>query len=429
MLVLSGPCIDHIQSSRFDELPSETLLKLEQAQVLVPMDQDELQLVITENNEEINKDEGTFYEVIQPSSNCQLGCYYCGQSHVKGEFSSALYDDLLLRMRDKIQKKKYSKMHIGWFGAEPLMALNTMRELTVKFKKLAAEFCMPYTARVVTNGMSLKAGIYRELVNELNVNAIEITLDGTQPFHDQHRYTKTGGGSFDIITSNLLDIIKKEYNNECRLSIRCNVDEKNFKGVAPLIQWLSDHELQNKISFYTVGVYSWGNDAHKRSLTKEQFAKEEIKWIAQMLKFGIQPRLIPKRVKQVCMAVSKTSEMYDGKGNIFNCTEVSYVPSYEKSDYVLGRLGSPENNTKQRPLVDWNLDILSGKFPCHSCRLLPVCGRACPKSWHEDMRACPSAKFNIEDRLKLAYIVNKNRFGEDLHEKLMAFSEQPIVEV
>ncbi|MBS1506533.1 MAG: SPASM domain-containing protein [Bacteroidetes bacterium] len=409
MLVVTNNCIDFIHESKIHLMPPSIVERLVTIKALVPVDEDEISLVIAENNEEIER-EDTLYEVIQPSSNCQLGCYYCGQKHEKGEISSEQYEKILARIREKAKARNYSRMKIGWFGAEPLMAVKTMRDLTVGLKKIAAECNIPYSAKIVTNGLSLKPSIFKELIETLSVKSVEITLDGTQEFHDQHRYTKQNERSFDLIFSNLTSILNApDYDpSKCAVSIRCNVDNKNHEGVIPLLQLLADNNLQKKITFYTIGIYSWGNDAHKGSLTKEEFAKKEITWLSEMLRLGFEPRIIPKRVKQVCLAVSKTSEMYDAKGNIFNCTEVSYVPAYQDSPYALGNVSQDEPSPiKERPLSKWNEEVLNNKFPCHDCRMLPVCGGACPKSWHEDMRACPSAKFNIEDRLKLTYISAK----------------------
>jgi len=196
----------------------------------------------------------------------------------------------------------------------------------------------------------------------------------------------------------------------CGISIRCNVDERNFEGVSPLISLLAEHSLQDKIQyFYPVGVYSWGgNDAHRKSLTKEEYAAKEIDWFIEMIDAGFIPGLMPNRKKQICIVVSKESEMYDAYGNIFNCTEVSYTDHYKGTPYVLGNLSKNEEDfSSARPLSDWNQTLLQDKFPCHSCKMLPVCGGGCPKSWYEDMRACPSAKFNIKERLALAYVLSK----------------------
>jgi len=44
--------------------------------------------------------------------------------------------------------------------------------------------------------------------------------------------------------------------------------------------------------------------------------------------------------------------------------------------------------------------------------MLPVCGGGCPKAWHENMQACPTPKFNIKERLALAYVVSKTELRD-----------------
>jgi uncharacterized protein len=291
-----------------------------------------------------------------------------------------------------------------------------MRELTALFIEFAKENGMAYSSKIVTNGLSLKESVFRELVKELYVDSIEITLDGTSIYHDQRRYTKEKVKTFDIIFNNLLAIVNSEYydKQKTRLTIRCNVDERNYEGVLPLIELLDEHKLQEKITyFYPIGVYSWGNDAHKKSLTKEQFAEMEIDWYIEMIKRNFPVNLLPGRVKKVCLAVSPSSEMIDAYGNIFNCTEVSYVSIYEKSLYVLGNYNNSMGEIKtERPLTNWNDLLLQNNFPCHTCKMLPVCGGACPKSWHEDMRACPPSKFNIKEKLALSYLISQKKIIE-----------------
>jgi uncharacterized protein len=365
------------------------------------------------------------YEVIQPSAMCQMGCYYCGQKHTKDYISPEIEEKIIARIRHKIEQGNYKQLFIAWFGAEPLMGLRQMRKLTRKLQALADNHNLTYAAKVVSNGLSLKKEIFEELVNELGVNHIEITIDGIKKHHDSHRYLKEGGGTFDIILQNVLAITSTDkLKKPCLLSVRCNVDENNYEGVTPLIELLAEHNLQNKLSFYPIGVYAWGNDAHKKSLTKEAFAKQEIIWQMEMIKKGFNVNFLRPRTKQVCLAVSKTSEMYDAFGNIFNCTEVSYVPTYEKTDYLLGNV--LENQpTKPRKLENWNQQILNeSSLPCHTCEMLPVCGGSCPKSWHEDMRACPSTKFNMEERLRLKHILYTSKSQTDFLERTEILKSQ-----
>ena len=404
--------LDYMSAGRFDEIPGEVIEKLVRISALVPNDKHELESLVAENVASTETTTETLYEIIQPTATCQLGCYYCGQSHSKMNMAPAVQDHLVARIRSKIEAGNYKQLLIGWFGAEPLLGLQQIRDITKRLMDLTDEFGLAYSANIVTNGLSLKPQIFEELANDLKVHRFEITLDGTAEAHNRNRGTKSGEESFDIIFNNVKQIVSGVTFDPAisRITIRCNVDENNHEFVLPLIRMLAEYRIHEKIDhFYAIGIYSWGNEAHKKALTKERFAQKEIVWIKEMLKLGFPVALLPKRKKAVCTAVSKVSEMYDAQGNIFNCTEVSYVNKYKNSEYILGRIGEEDPEPKKRPFSDWNASLLTDQFPCHSCKLLPVCGGACPKSWHEDMRACPSVKFNIKDRLKLFYLISQSK--------------------
>lgn len=258
----------------------------------------------------------------------------------------------------------------------------------------------------------------------MNVESVEVTLDGIEEFHDTHRYTKENLPSFKLIFENLKTILNRpDFKDlKCRITIRCNVDEDNREGVYPLIDLLAKEGLDSKISyFYPIGIYSWGNDAHLNSLNKDDFAKRELDWYAYMLQYDFAVGVLPARKKVVCMSVNPNSDVYDADGNIYNCTEIAYVPTYDNSDYISGNLAN-QDSYKRNMITDWNDTLLAKKYPCSSCQLLPVCGGACPKSWHEDMRACPPFKFNIKEKLLFTYLHNKRaNFSEQEKEELILF--------
>ncbi|MGB3467328.1 MAG: radical SAM protein [Cyclobacteriaceae bacterium] len=411
--VVSEDIRNSLLNGEVDSLSESTIESLRQMNIVVPESENEREEIIRDNEDTIN-DTDVLYEVIQPSAYCQLGCDYCGQNHTKDYITTELEEKLLERIQQKLKIKKWSAISIGWFGGEPLVGLPQIRSLTKRLKEIAASEGIPYQARVVTNGLSLKRKIFEELVNDLNITGVEVTLDGTAEYHDKVRHTKSKQATFDIIVANLEEIFAIPNYKElgCDVSIRCNVDHRNWEGVSPLIKYLADKNFNEYVSnFYLMGVYSWaGNDAHTKSLTKEEFANNEISWIIEMVEHGFSPNLIPGRVKEVCMAVNPTSEMYDAFGNIYNCTEVSYTDFYKDGTYTLGNLkNTVPLDIPDKPLSDWNNQVRTdATLPCHTCRMLPVCGGACPKSWHEDMRACPSNKFNIEEKLELAYIIDNN---------------------
>jgi uncharacterized protein len=426
-MLISAGCYLKLKSEDLQELPVELLSKLYNNRILVNKAENELQTIINENKYAIEEDKDLLYEVIQPSANCQLGCYYCGQNHEKKNLDNGIAEKITQRIKKKLLIGGQKRLLMGWFGGEPLLALQGIRSMSEELILFCAERNIAYSAKIVTNGMSLKPSIFKDLVLNRKVEQIEITLDGTAHFHDAHRYTKEGGRSFDIIFQNLLQVLALKEKEElaCELSIRCNVDKKNVTGVSALLHLLAEHNLQNKISFYTANIYSWGgNDAHKQSYSKEEFAFLEISWKKEMISLGFSSAFeLPKRKKVTCMVVSKSSEMYDAYGNVFNCTETSYADVYKDTAYLLGNVGSKEKITSERHLSGWNDFVLNTPEQlCNNCRMLPVCGGACPKSWEEGHEPCPTNKFNLPQKLALNYKLSKlsikNKTNKQLEEAI-----------
>ena len=413
-IILTDDFFDYLKKNKFNEIPKIFIDKLLLYGIIVPYDLDELELVVSKNEESIAQgDKNTIYIVIQPSAGCQLGCYYCGQSHSKNNLTEFNVENILSRVEKKLLDNKCVKtLTIGWFGGEPLLGLPQIRILTKGFIELANKHNIVYNAKMITNGLSLKPAIFSELTRILKIKSIEVTLDGIAKYHDKHRFTKEGRGSFSLISKNLESIFEMPtfYEHKCDISIRCNVDSANFEGVKDLIDYMYERKYFEKISnFYIAGIYSWGdNHADKLSLSKEEFSKFEIVILTHLLKLGVKSKIIPKRTEGVCLSVSATSEVIDTFGNVSNCTETPLIPNYQEQ-WILGNIKDNELqlNVKDK-LNTWNQDLKVLDVPCNTCEMLPVCGGACPKSWHEKNIACPSAKFNIKQRLNLyELLVNK----------------------
>ena len=405
LLLLSVKIVNQLLNGDFS-FDQTIFNQLVNSEMLVDKNEDELKTILTQNKKAVDNYK-TLYFVLQPTAACQLGCDYCGQAHSKDQFSDHFYPRILQRLEGKLMlNPAYNKLEIGWFGSEPLMAFSQIQKITPKLIELAKKYDCDYYSKVVTNGLSLKKNIFVKL-SKLGIKKIEVTLDGSAKYHDARRHTKSGEPTFDLIFNNLLSIFSmpdfEDYGID--ITIRCNVDATNHVGVEELINLLAEHKLQEKISkFYVAPIHAWGNDAHKISLEKQTFADREIEWFMLLLEKGFKLGIIPSvRTKVVCMAVNKNSEIVDAFGNIFNCTETPYVPAYAQSDYLMGNIRYPDEmiSPKKDQLINWHQDVLDEKFPCAKCEILPICGGACPKQWHEEISPCPSIKFNLNQRLLL----------------------------
>ncbi len=391
-----------IEAAAFEQLPREVLLDLIDIELIVPQKEDELATILKRNSAAA-LDDDVLYLVIQPTAYCPLGCDYCGQHHSKkwlGVDEQALYIE---HVRSKLRAKQFKKLLICWFGAEPLSGLQVIRTLTPQLKATAKNANCAYEAKMVTNGLALTEKIATEVVNEHDVHFIEITIDGIADFHNLRRHRKNGLATFEQIFNNTINLAKRD-DLDVGIRVRCNVDRRNYTSVTPLLQKLAEEGVQERIGFYIAPIHSWGNEAHKVSLSREEFAQWEIEWYAQMIKLGFEPVLKPERKPVVCLAVKPHGELIDAEGTLFNCTEVSYVPTYgTPNTYTIGHITTGEIDGKRDLLSGFNERVSRGEYLCSSCRMLPVCGGSCPKQWQEGLIPCPSTKDNIEERLLLIY--------------------------
>jgi len=291
-------------------------------------------------------------------------------------------------------------------------------------RQLAYQWGCAYNAKLVTNGWRLIPESLTELVNEMKIDRIEVTLDGTAEYHDRRRSTKSGGPTFARIFRNVVSLGLRD-DLKVALTIRCNVDQGNRDGVLPLLHALVEAGIHRRIErFYAVPVFNWGNDAGQRNVSTAEFARWEISWLAEMTRLGFRAGLLPRREKAGCLALKLDAEVVDPYGALFNCSELPLLPQGERPTPVAGfpiaqshcgcagaratshgamgdlASGADPALTEFR---DFHDRIRRGDYPCRQCAFLPVCGGGCAKQWTDGQSPCPTFKYNMPSRLLLAY--------------------------
>ena len=417
---LSCKSFDAIKHNRLDIISDDTLYLLRNVKVLVPENEDEFAEINKENHEKLRKQANfrkeNLYLSIQPSASCQLACDYCGQEHKEAKISADNIHLVLNRIRMKLKTHTYKLLEIGWFGGEPLTAWTEMRHINRNIKDLTSSEDIRYISHITTNGYALTLHKYISLKNEFNCKRIEITLDGTKEFHDIHRFTIDHSGSFDRIFTNLINIINSpDYDkDQCLISVRCNVDEKNIEGVIPLLKSLYDHNAQDKIFFYVANVVSWAKNGAGVEDTWKKIGEKSSEYLLYMLEHGFKTEILPKREgPYMCIGTIRDSEMYDAYGNIFDCSETSYSSIYSKGPFALGNLRNQKKLKCNSILKDVPEMLMKGKIEkCRVCKFYPLCGGLCPLALVENEARCPSFTYNIEDRMFIQMLYNYKEKGK-----------------
>lgn len=418
VILLNNTTINSIKDGNYSSLEESMIDKLIFSEIIVPEFEDELETILSEF--EISKsDNDSLGMVITPSANCQLGCNYCGQTHSKVNITEDLSLKIFNHIKNKLSLKKYSSLDIVWYGAEPLMGINSIRNLSNQLINLCKEEKISYNASMITNGLNLNEKNFNHLVSNMKVKSFQITIDGVKETHDNSRYTKKGKPTFDVIMDNVFNAVNNPvYTKEKALiSIRVNVHKENYLDVEKLLEYFTFLKIQDKILINFAPVHDWGNNNADKEvgLTLEEFSVLEIDWFLKMkeLKFRNQ-NLIPSRIYGTCMTTTDDSELIDAKGEVSYCWEVPYTPDFENNkDLIIGNVSEEDlylKDTIDMPLRNWYHDIKNKNHNsenCNACEFLPVCGGQCPVSWFKGVRACPSFKINMEDRLIMQYLNEK----------------------
>lgn len=358
------------------------------------------------HREQAEKDIRSF--TLFPSSYCNMGCDYCGQSHEKSQVSLKHRAAIKRRVEAAFGQPDVRLVRVGWFGGEPLMGYGVMRDLSHAFVAAAKQSSASYESRLVTNGTLLTVENLVEMHTEMKIWHVEVTLDGLGEVHDAHRPLKNGHSSFQGIVDTLLAALDDPRLANLSLGLRTNVDNRNIDKIDEYVDYMAERGFgRSKVMFKFAPVHSWSNDISANDMGMIEFARREAFWLTKLVALGLNTSLLPAEpVSTVCVAASRSAEVIDPVGRIFACVEHPLVPSdASRALTVLPELADTQLRPPG-PYENWATELPQADYGCKSCVLLGVCGGSCPKQWENGEAACPSFKFNLQDRLHLTAVSN-----------------------
>jgi uncharacterized protein len=396
-----------------EDVPTEFFNELKSSKILVESDYDEY-LRVKSNRLANRNNENVVSLTIAPTLHCNFNCPYCFESSRPSVYMTDLVEDKLI---DFIKHHdKANAISVTWFGGEPLMAFKRMESITKKILGLNKKF----SAGIVTNGFLLDEDKISKL-KELNVEFIQITLDGTENMHNQKRPLLNGKGTFQKIIKNIDSLMSRQKELELSLSIRVNIDRANKDGFSDLYYYIKKRYPDNPIQIYpgyiapvVEGCGSNGDTALDRQ-EQATFMKE------QFLNYGITSfEFFPNQVNSECMARQKNGYLIGPRGEIYKCWM-----DLGKKDAVVGSLVEKNvSNNKTLNMYLHGLDQFEDSG-CQSCMLVPVCNSGCPKykidafqkNAHYDH--CHVAKGNLKEFLEIHYTKRMAGIGSSVRSKFV----------
>ena len=147
---------------------------------------------------------------ILPTEECNFRCVYCYENFKIKKMDDKVIEGIknLILARSKTLKN----LEINWFGGEPMLAYDVIKDIMEYSKYLSIRYNFKLTSSMTTNGSLLTIKKFKELY-ELYVRWFQISFDGDKDNHNKFRITREKTDTFDIIYNNILNLHKSNINS------------------------------------------------------------------------------------------------------------------------------------------------------------------------------------------------------------------------
>ncbi|MCL1794569.1 MAG: SPASM domain-containing protein [Oscillospiraceae bacterium] len=350
--------------------------------------------------------------IVMPTEQCNFRCKYCYELFEKGKMT---VDDqkALLKFIQK-RTSHSSRIHISWFGGEPLEAFDVVEYITKNVMTICSNKKIGYSANMTTNAYNLNAGTFDKLY-KMRIYSYQITLDGFREQHDKQRIKLDGSGTFDKIVENLLYIKNSPQYKLALITIRINVTKEILENLDEFLRFYKlsfGEDKRFEIRFAITGNFGGekinditdklvDGDTIYEGLSSRHLYEDKLINFADALKAFIPMNL-------VCYAASKNSFTIGSDLSIYKCT-IHFNPK----ENHLGKILSNGDTTIDEDLHNkWYIKNIE-KQECKSCFYFPCCYNAsCPLKSNFDIFEDKCSSSALKKNLKnyMLFLSNKLDF-------------------
>ncbi len=341
---------------------------------------------------------------IAPTLNCNFECIYCYETWhntPKNRTMTKKSQEMLIKFITLYIKRGVKVIKLNWYGGEPLLTFNTIKNLSQKIIKLCRENNVKYNAGIITNGFLLRDK-FNDLLH-LGIQSFQITLDGPPEIHNHYRPLKGGGPTFSVILENIKSLAKLE---KCNIGIRVNISKDNLSQVNELINILEKEGLKNKINIYPGQIHIEEGKPKLNCLSDLSFSEIEVDFMNTLINKGWKIS-IPQMIKSIfCSAYAANSFTIDPYLNLYKCWDLIGLDDYKVG--FINEEGKPVFN--ENNLIWLSLDPFEIE-ECRDCKFLPLCMGGCLANSIKELidngnsvrGKCTFLKNNLDKKLNIYY--------------------------
>ena len=257
LLALSPQLIDYFADGRLfppSVLESEAPAKLYEDHFLVPESTQETQTYLELKDVLVLKEElprGISSYVILPTTACNARCFYCFEQGMRYRSMSRETVEDTVRFILRHKPAGEGKIHIHWFGGEPMCAADNIDRICAGLEEAGIGF----TAEMTSNGSLFTEASARKAAEAWKVSRIQITLDGmAEEYARRKRYIDAPEAPFETVIRNIHLLIAAGID----VTVRLNADENNLGEIYRVVDFLSeeyDEEERKKLRVYAHSLF------------------------------------------------------------------------------------------------------------------------------------------------------------------------------
>ena len=305
----------------------------------------------------------TLYLTVAPTLDCNFACPYCYENRRKGRMSPDVQDAIITFIEDAA-KRGTKVIDLSWYGGEPLLYPDIIEDLGRRILVAAKKNSCSIRSHMVTNGYLLTPKIV-ELLDEIGVTKVQITLDGLKEHHDVRRPLCSGKGTFDRILSNL-SLFPIE------VAVRMNVDRQNCGDFASLKK-LIDGLGNPNITLYPSPVEDINKDTVNEVsdfMSAEEFDNFTLKVCEEG---GLSSEDFSVMDDRFCFCTAETENCYviDEQGEVFKCWDEA-----GRKEYRCFNLIDPDS-MDYLAIAKYLASDPFADEACRECVFLPLCFGGC----------------------------------------------------
>lgn len=311
----------------------------------------------------------SFGMTLAPTSDCNLRCIYCYErdvlrpSYMKKDVQDAIVQELESRAQN------IRSFSVSWYGGEPLLALDIIRELSNRFIQICDEHNIVYSAGIITNGYLLTPDVVTELT-KYHVNFYQITIDGTRETHNKSRPLRNGNGTYDRIFENLqncIDLLPM-------VSLRINVSKNNVTAINDISDKICALGLEKKVKPYLGKITNDTNDPILAPIcfSTEEFSKVDLAYTMSHVDTLDWFQKYPSLKGHFCGADASSGVVVDSDGEMYRCWNEIGNTQFSIGNIVTGAFKN------QKHFFDYMDFDPTHDLECSTCKVLPLCMGGCP---------------------------------------------------